>query len=254
MTTVRLIARLDIKGEHLIKGINLEGVRKIGDPHAFASRYYREGIDEIVYLDAVASLYGRNSLLDIVRRTAEKIFIPITVGGGLRSADDAQAALRAGADKVAINTEATRRPDLIAEMAQRFGSQAVVLSIQAKRQPGGGWEALRDLGREHTGLDAVEWATRGESLGAGEILVTSVDQEGTGQGFDVELVRAVSRAVSIPVIASGGMGTIEHLEEVVREGEASAVAMAQVVHYGRLTVPLIRAEARARGLQVRSHD
>ncbi len=247
----RLIARLDVKGEHLIKGVHLEGVRKLGDPGSFARRYYREGIDEIIYIDAVASLYGRNSLTEVVRRTAEEVFIPITVGGGLRSVADVRAMLRAGADKVAINTEATKRPELIAEVARTFGSQCMVLSIQAKRLPGGGWEAYRDLGREHTGLDAVDWAVKGEGLGAGEILLTSVDQEGTRAGFDIELVRAISQAVGIPVIASGGMGSVDHLTAVVREGCADAAAMADALHHHRIELDVIRDAAAAAGIPVR---
>jgi len=247
----RLIARLDVKGENLIKGVHLEGVRKLGDPGSFARRYYRDGIDEIIYIDAVASLYGRNSLTEVVRRTAEEVFIPITVGGGLRSVDDVRAMLRAGADKIAINTEATKRPELIAEVARTFGSQCMVLSIQAKGLPGGGWEAYRDLGREHTGLDAIEWAVEGERLGAGEILVTSVDQEGTRAGFDIALVRAVSGAVGIPVIASGGMGSADDLIAVAREGRADAAAMADVLHHDRIALGTIREAAAAAGISVR---
>jgi cyclase len=251
MAFLRLIARLDVKGPDLIKGIHLEGVRKLGDPRAFAQKYYRDGIDELLFIDAVASLYGRNNLFDMISRTAEAVFIPITVGGGLRSTDDVQDALSAGADKVAINTAAVARPELLTEVAQRFGSQCMVLSIQAKRRRDGGWEAYTDLGREHSGLDAVDWAIRGESLGAGEILVTSVDQEGTGKGFDLALVSAISEAVNIPVIASGGMATVTHLIEVASAGKADAVAVGGALHYERLTVPGIRQGARAEQVDVR---
>jgi cyclase len=251
MAYVRLIARLDIKGPNLIKGVRFEGVRKIGDPQEFAQRYYAEGIDEIIYIDAVASLYGRNSLTDVVRRTAEDVFIPITVGGGLKSVDDASAMLRSGADKVAVNTEATKRPELISEIAKQFGSQCMVLSIQAKRLPDGGWEVYRDLGREHTGLDAVEWARRGQELGAGEILVTSVDQEGTQQGFDIELVRAIADATTVPVIASGGMGTAAHAISVVSEGGANAVAIGSVLHYENARLSDIRGAMTNSGIEVR---
>lgn len=249
---VRLIARLDVKMEHLIKGINLEGWRKVGDPQRFARDYYAAGIDEILYMDAVASLYDRNTLTDVVRRTVEEVFIPITVGGGVRSLEDVRRLLLSGADKVAVNTAATKRPELIAEVAERFGSQCMVLSIEAKRRPGGGWEAYVDLGREHTGLDVVEWARRGEALGAGEILLTSVDREGACRGLDVELIGAVSGAVGIPLIASGGMGSVEHLVEAVAEGGADAVAMAHVLHFGKLALGDIRAAARHAGLAVRT--
>lgn len=253
MSNLRLIARLDVKGPHLIKGIQLEGVRKVGDPREFARRYYEQGVDEIVYMDAVASLYDRGVLLDLVRYTAENVFVPLTVGGGLRSADDVRRMLRAGADKVSINTAATHRPDLIREVAETFGSQCMVLQIDAKRRREGGWEALRDGGREPTGLDAVAWARRGQELGAGEILLTSVDREGTLAGFDVELVRAVNDAVTIPVIASGGMGTAEHLIEVATVGGADAVAIAHVLHYGKAALPDIRRAAAGAGLPVRFH-
>lgn len=252
MPNIRLIARLDIKGPNLIKGVNLEGVRVVGDPQEFARRYYEAGIDELIYMDAVASLYNRNSLDAIVRYTAENVFVPVTVGGGIRTLDDVERMLRSGADKVAINTAAIRRPDLISEVARRFGAQCMVLSIEAKRTGPGRWEAYTDNGREKTGLDAVEWARRGVALGAGELLVTSVDQEGTRRGFDVKLLRAIADAVSIPVIASGGMGRPEHLAEAVLEGGADAVAMADVLHYDRLALPALRDAARAAGISVRA--
>lgn len=248
---VRLIARLDIKGPNLIKGIHLEGLRVVGDPQEFARRYYEMGADELVYMDIVASLYGRNSLTDIVKSAARDIFIPMTVGGGVRSVDDVKQLLRAGADKVAINTAAIGRPELIREVSQRFGSQCMVLSIEAKRVGENKWEAYTDNGRERTGLDVVEWAIKGCELGAGEIMLTSVDQEGTRKGFDVALVRAVAGIVPIPVIASGGMGTTDHLVQVVREGKADAVAIADALHYNRLTMPDIRAAAIAAQIPVR---
>lgn len=251
MTSHRLIARLDIKGPNLIKGVQLEGVRVVGDPQEHARRYYEDGADELLYMDVVASLYGRNSLIDLVSRTARDVFIPITVGGGIRSVEDARALLRSGADKIAINTAAVERPELICEIAQQFGSQAVVLSIEAKHAGLGRWEAYTHGGREHTGLDVVEWAQRAQRLGAGEILLTSVDQEGTRKGFDVALTRTVSDAVTVPVIASGGMGTIEHLVPVIRDGRADAVAMADILHYRRAPLPEIRAAALAHGFDVR---
>jgi cyclase len=250
MGNIRLIARLDIKAPNLIKGIHLEGLRVIGDPNEYARRYYEAGADELIFMDIVASLYDRNSLADIVERTTKDVFIPITVGGGVRSVEDARRLLRAGADKVAINTAAVKRPELINEMARTFGSQCMVLSIEAKRRSGGIWEAYTDNGREHTGLDVVEWARRGAELGAGEILLTSVDQEGTRKGFDVDLVRSVTKAVGIPVIASGGMGSVEHLRTVV-EGGADAVAMADVLHYNRLSLPDVRSAAKTFDLPVR---
>ncbi len=251
MSRVRFIARMDIKGPNLIKGIHLEGLRVIGDPGEFARLYYEQGIDEIVYMDIVASLYGRNSLHDIVRRTANDVFVPLTVGGGIRSVDDVRELLRAGADKIAINTAAIKNPDLIREIAHVFGSQCLVLSIEAKRQRKGSWEAYTDNGREKTGLDVIDWVRKGVEMGAGEIMITSVDQEGTRKGFDIELVRAVSDTVSIPVIASGGMGMVDHLVDVVARGHADAVAVADILHYKRSTVPEIRTAAIAAGVALR---
>jgi cyclase len=251
MAQLRLIARLDIKGPNLIKGIQLEGVRKLGDPQGFARRYYQNGIDEILYMDAVASLYDREMLTKIVKRTAEEVFIPMTVGGGIRSIDDVRDMLRAGADKVAINSAATHRPEIITEVAETFGSQCMVLSIDAKRNGKDEWEAYRDGGREHTDLDAIEWAVRGQELGAGEILLTSVDREGTRKGFDLELVQAVSDVVTIPVIASGGMGGFDDVVDAVRDGHADAVAMAHVLHYEMLSIPDIREYALGEELPVR---
>jgi imidazole glycerol-phosphate synthase subunit HisF len=251
MNNIRIIARLDVKGPNLIKGIHLEGLRKIGNPNEFAKRYYDQGIDEIIYMDIVASLYERSSLLNIVRRTTQDVFIPITVGGGIRSVDDAREVLRAGADKVAVNTAAIRRPGLITEISQKFGAQCMVLSIEAKRIAAGRWECYVDNGREKTGRDVVGWAEQGRSLGAGEILLTSVDQEGTQKGFDCDLIKAVSSAVPIPVIASGGMGGHEDFARAVKEGMADAVAVASVLHYGKLTVGDIRDAARERSIPVR---
>lgn len=252
MMPTRLIPRLDVKGKNLIKGIHLEGLRVIGDPQTFARKYYEDGADELLYVDVVASLYGRNSLHDIVRRTAQDVFVPLTVTGGLRSVDDVREMLRAGADKVGINTAATKRPELIREVARKFGSQCMVLSIEAKRTSAGKWEAFTDNGREPTGLDVVEWAQRGVELGAGEILLTSVDQEGTREGFDTDLIAAVASVVPVPVIASGGMGQPGDIAKAVYDGQASAVAMADILHYGRATLADIRAAARDANLDVRS--
>lgn len=251
MANVRLIARLDIKGPNLIKGVHLEGLRVIGDPQQYARRYYDEGADELIYMDIVASLYGRNSLADLVRRTAHDIFVPMTVGGGIRSADDVRALLRAGADKVAINTAAVARPELISEVARRFGSQCMVLSIEAKRVAPGRWEAYTDNGRERSGRDVHAWAMEAVDRGAGEILLTSVDQEGTRKGFDLDLIRNVSDAVPIPVIASGGMGHPDHVVAVVRDAHADAAAIADVLHYKRFSMASIRQAAVEAGIPVR---
>lgn len=251
MSNIRIIPRLDIKGKNLIKGVRLEGLRVMGDPHEFALRYYEAGADELIYMDIVASLYGRNNLSDIISRAARQVFIPITVGGGMRSVDDVRHILRSGADKVAINTAAIARPELISEVARRFGSQAMVLSIEAKQVAPGKWEAYTDNGRERTGLDVIEWAKRGAEMGAGELMVTSVDREGTRKGFDLDLIRQVRAAVGIPVIASGGMGSVEHFLEAAEDGEADGIAMADVLHYGRMTLSEIRAAARIARLEVR---
>ena len=222
---IRLIARLDVKDENLVKGIQLEGLRKLGDPNAFARRYYEQGIDELLYIDIVASLYNRNNLSHIVRRTVEEVFIPVCVGGGLRSVEDVRRILAMGADKVAINTAALKRPDLIREVAAAFGSQCMVLSIQAKR-------------------------SRTEALGAGEILLTSVDCEGLQRGMDLELIRAVTAAVQVPVICGGGVGGADDILDAAAAG-ADAVACAAVLHYDKATVPELKAEIRAGGVEVR---
>jgi cyclase len=254
MRNIRLIARLDIKGPNLIKGIHLEGLRVMGSPNEHALRYYLQGADELIYMDCVASLYGRNHLGDIVKASVKDIFVPMTVGGGIRSVDDATEILRAGADKVAVNTAAVSNPQLITEIARRFGSQCMVLSIEAKQVGRDRWEAYTDNGRERTGLDVVEWVKRGVAMGAGEILLTSVDKEGTRKGFDIALVKAVSVEVAVPVIASGGMGKSEDLLAVVNEGGADAVAMADILHYKRAEIGDIRATAENAGLGVRRYD
>jgi cyclase len=254
MRNTRLIARLDIKGANLIKGIHLEGLRVIGPPNEYAKCYYEQGVDELIYMDCVASLYGRNHLGDIVRSAVENIFVPMTVGGGIRSVDDATQILRAGADKVAVNTAATANPQLITEIARRFGSQCMVLSIEAKQVGEEHWEVFTDNGRERTGLDVIDWVKRGVAMGAGEVLLTSVDREGTRKGFDIALVKAVTAEVSVPVIASGGMGKPEDFLEVVREGGADAVAMADILHFKRAVVGDIRAMAEAAGLGVRHYE
>ena len=250
MAGVRIIARLDIKGPNLIKGIHLEGLRVIGDPQARAQKYYEQGADELIYMDVVASLYGRNSLHKIISHAAKNIFVPLTVGGGIRSVEDVLGVLRVGADKVAINTAAVLRPGLITEIAHKFGSQCMVLSIEAKWQ-GSYWEAYTDNGRERTGLDVIKWAKQGVALGAGEILLTSVDREGTRKGFDINLIKVVSEAVSVPVIASGGLGEAGHLIDAVKKGCADAIAVADILHYDRATILNLKAEAAAVGIRVR---
>lgn len=234
MKPIRIIPRLDIKGPNLVKGIHLEGLRVLGKPEDFAYQYYLDGADELIYVDIVASLYGRNSLLDIIRRTAERIFIPFTVGGGIRSIDDIRNVLRAGADKVAINTAAIRNPQLITEAAKTFGSQCIVVSIEAKYKGKDKYEAYTDNGRERTGVDVFEWAVKAYELGAGEILITSIDREGTGKGYDIGLTKKVSESVSIPVIACGGASKMEHFYDVIKNGHADAVSAASVFHYNRL--------------------
>ena len=253
MRQIRLIARLDIKGPNLIKGIHLEGLRVIGSPNEYAVRYYQQGADELVYMDSVASLYGRNNLADIVRDAARDVFIPMTVGGGIRSVEDAAHLLRCGADKIAINTAAVANPELIAAIARRFGRQCVVLSIEAKQIGVDRWEAYTNNGRERTGLDVIAWAKHGVSLGAGEILLTSVDREGTRQGFDIRLVQTVTDEVAVPVIASGGMGKPEHLIDVVQHGKADAVAIADLLHYRRATMGEVRRAAQAAGIELRNY-
>ena len=249
---LRLVARLDIKSQCLVKGIQYEGLRKLGNPHTFAKTYYDQGIDEILYLDTVASLYGRNNLQDILLKTTEDIFIPITVGGGLRSVEDVGAVLKAGGDKAAINTAALQNPRLLGEIAHAFGSQCVVLSVQAKRHQQG-WEAYYDNGREHSGKDALEWIRQAESLGVGEILVTSVDQEGRQKGMDKELIAAVRQATSLPMIAAGVVGQWEDIASAAHLG-AEAVAVGSILHYQKATVPSLKQQLLSYGVEVRPWD
>lgn len=241
MQNPRLIARLDIKGELLIKGVQFEGLRVIGDPWEYALRY-AEQADELLYIDTVATLYGRNQLESLIEKVSEKVFIPITVGGGIRSVDDVGALLRCGADKVAVNSAAIRQPRLITQCADRFGSQAICVSIEAKHTSNGraGWEAYTDNGRERSGRDAVEWAFEAVERGAGELLVTSIDRDGTCRGFDTALIAAIAPHVPVPVIAGGGMGSLEHLLDVLTIGRADAVAVASCVHSGKVSFSAMR--------------
>ena len=236
MQNIRVIARLDIKGPNLIKGIHLEGLRVLGDPHDFAEKYYKEGIDEIVYIDIVASLYGRSKLTEIVKNAAKDVFVPMTVGGGIRSIDDVRDLLRAGADKVAISTAAVENPNLIRDVSRIFGSQCMVLSLEAKKQSDSVWEVYTNSGRERTNINAIDWAKQAEELGAGEILLTSIDAEGTRKGFDLDLIKSITSVVNIPVIASGGMGKSQDLIDAVNIGGVKAVAMADILHYERDSV------------------
>lgn len=228
---IRIIPRLDIKGPNLVKGLHLEGLRVLGKPEQFARYYYEAGADELIYMDVVASLYNRNSLHDIIAKTAREIFIPLTVGGGLRGIEDIRAVLRVGADKVSLNTAALKNPGIISEAARKFGSSTIVVAIEAIKEPDGGYFAYTDNGREYTGIEVLAWAKQVEQLGAGEIMLTSVDREGTGQGYDMELIKMVTDAVSIPVIAHGGAGKMEHIREVILNTEVNAVAVASLLHY-----------------------
>jgi len=251
-TAVRLIARLDIKGVNLIKGVHLEGLRVVGDPQIHAAKYYQDGADEIIYMDTVASLYGRNNLVEVVSRATEHVFVPITVGGGIRSVEDARTLLRAGADKVAINTAAIKEPKLISQLSDVWGSSTIVLSIEAKKTGHNKWEAYTDNGRERTGLDVAQWAETGAKLGAGEIFVTSVDQEGTRKGFDCELVAEITKRVEIPVIASGGFGSLDHLSQLVKTAKPTGVAIADSLHYNRYSFDQIRVFCLANGISTRN--
>ena len=234
MKYIRIIPRLDIKGPNLVKGIHLEGLRVLGKPEDFAKLYYEQGADELIYQDTVASLYQRNSLTDIITKTAKNIFIPITVGGGLRTLDDINKVLRAGADKVAINTAAIQNPGFITEASHAFGSSTIVIAIETIKQSDNSYLAYTDNGREHTGVDAISWAKEAEERGAGEILLTSIDQEGTGNGFDLELIKRVSDLLTIPVIAHGGAANGTHISASIKDSGADAVAIASMLHYSAL--------------------
>lgn len=249
MVVTRLIARMDIKAPNLVKGVHLEGLRKIGDPHARAVKYANEGADEIIYMDIVASLYGRSQILELLERTTDDVFVPITTGGGIRCRADAKSLFDAGADKVALNTSAVGRPELISDLAGFYGSQAVVVSIEAKLQPDGRYECYTENGRERSGLEAVAWAKTACDRGAGEILVTSIDREGTRTGFDIGLVRSIASSVSVPVIASGGFGKPEDFVEAARHVEG--IAIADALHYDRLSIQEIKRHAAESGLTMR---
>jgi cyclase len=246
----RVIPCLDVDGGRVVKGVNFVGLRDAGDPVELAARYEQEGADELVFLDISATHEGRDTIVDVARRTAENVFIPFTIGGGIRSVEDAQRVLDAGADKVSVNSAAVARPELVDELAERFGSQCVVLAIDARRRDDGGWEVYVAGGRKPTGLDAVEWAREGVRRGAGEILLTSMDRDGTKDGYDLELTAAVARAVDVPIIASGGAGNLDHLVEAIRAG-ADAALVASLFHFGEYTVAEAKEALAAAGVPVR---
>jgi cyclase len=251
MLTKRIIPCLDVTNGRVVKGVNFVNLRDAGDPVELADRYNQQGADELVFLDITASSDAREIMADVVARTARKVFIPLTVGGGIRSVADARRILTSGADKVSVNTAAVRRPELISELSQEFGAQAVVLAIDARRNGGGSWNVFTRGGRDDERIDAIEWAQRGESLGAGEILLTSMDTDGVQRGFDCDLTRAASRATHIPIIASGGAGKPEDFGKVLTEGEADAALAASVFHYGTYTVSGLKGWLRERGIPVR---
>jgi cyclase len=251
MLTRRVVVCLDVKGGRVVKGTKFVNLRDVGDPVELATRYEREGADEIVFLDISASAEERGTLLDVARRTAERLFVPLTIGGGVRSADDVGRALRAGADKVSINSTAVTRPEVLTESADRFGSQCVVISIDAKREDDG-WRVYVKGGRERTPLDAVEWAVEAVRRGAGEVLLTSIDQDGERTGYDVELTRAVASAVDVPVVASGGAGSAQHVCDVFQNGRADAALLAGILHDGLTTVGAVKLAMREAHLPVRA--
>jgi len=251
MLAKRIIPCLDVNAGRVVKGVNFVALRDAGDPVEIARRYDEQGADEITFLDITASSDARDIILHIVERVAEQVFIPLTVGGGVRSVEDVRKLLNAGADKVSINTAAVNNPQVIADAAGKVGSQCIVVAIDAKQTAPGKWEVFTHGGRNNTGLDAVEWARKVVSLGAGEILLTSMDRDGTRIGFDLGLTRAVSDAVSVPVIASGGVGSLEHLADGVSAGHADAVLAASIFHFGEHTVREAKELMRARGIEVR---
>ena len=251
MRTARIIPCLDVDAGRVVKGVSFVGLRDAGDPVELAARYDAMGADELVFLDITASSGARDTMIDVVRRTAEEVFIPLTVGGGVRRLDDARALLRAGADKVSVNTAALADPSLIRTLADTFGAQCVVVAIDVRRADAGGFEVWSHGGRTPTGLDAVAWAVEAERLGAGEILLTSMDRDGTREGFDLELTAAVTGACGIPVIASVGVGTLDHLVEGVRDGGADAVLAASIFHFGEFSVADAKVALQAAGVAVR---
>lgn len=236
--TFRIISRLDIKNEHIVKGINFEGIRKVGNPELLAEKYYQDGIDEIIYMDVVASLYERNTITKYIREAARKVFVPLTVGGGIRSLQDIKNVLKNGGDKVAINTAAIKDPNIIKEASQEIGSQSIIVSIEAKKKDNQKWEAYYDSGREKSGLDVLEWALKSEKLGAGELLITSIDRDGLKKGMDIELIKKIREIITIPIIFGGGVGTIEHIKEAVPYTDA--VSLGSALHYNDIKLSDIK--------------
>ena len=251
MLAKRIIPCLDVSDGRVVKGVNFVNIRDAGDPVALAKFYSDQGADEIVFLDITATSDKRDTVADVVERPASQVFVPLTVGGGIRTLEDFQRLLRAGADKISVNSAAVQDPTLISRAAERFGSQCVVLAIDARKRTDGTFEVVTAGGRTPTGLDAVEWAQQGEALGAGEILLTSMDADGTKAGFDLEMTRAVTQAVSIPVIASGGCGTLEHFAQVFQETGCDAALAASLFHFGELTVPQVKDFLRGKNIPVR---
>lgn len=252
MFTKRIIPCLDVKNGRVVKGVNFVDLKDAGDPVEIARAYDKAGADELVFLDITASSDARSTVVDMVRRVAETVFIPFTVGGGIRTVDDFKALLREGADKISVNSAAIMRPELISEAAEKFGSQCVVVAVDAKRREDGGWNIYKNGGRIDMGIDAVEWAMKAEELGAGEILLTSMDCDGTKAGYDLELTRTIAESVSIPVIASGGAGTLEHFYEALSEqGKADAALAASLFHYKELEIREVKKYLRDKGVSVR---
>lgn len=251
MKNIRVIPRLDIKGPNVVKPVHTEALRVVGKPKELARRYYEEGADELIYLDIVASLYQRNLDFDLLKSVTENIFIPMTVGGGIRTIHDINNALRSGADKVAINTHALHHPEFLAEAAKEFGSQCIVLYIEAKKQPDGTYEAYTDGGREHSGVDAVKWAKRGVDLGVGEILLTSIDRDGTKQGYDLDLIKQITAFAPIPVIAHGGAGDPQTIYRAIDEGMADAVSVSSTFHYNDLKISDAKKYLKSKNINVR---
>ncbi|MEJ6021883.1 imidazole glycerol phosphate synthase subunit HisF [Ramlibacter sp. PS4R-6] len=252
MLAKRIIPCLDVTGGRVVKGVNFVELRDAGDPVEIAARYNEQGADELTFLDITATSDGRDLILPIIEAVAAQVFIPLTVGGGVRTVDDVRRLLNAGADKTSFNSAAIANPDVIDAASQKYGAQCIVVAIDAKRREGGGWDVYSHGGRKNTGLDAVQWATEMARRGAGEILLTSMDRDGTKSGFDLELTRAVSDAVSVPVIASGGVGNLDHLADGIQKGGADAVLAASIFHYGEYTVGQAKALMAARGIPVRS--
>ncbi len=250
MAKIRIIARIDVKNEYVIKGIHLEGLRKVGFPNEMALKYYNEGIDEIIFMDAVASLYNRNNIFHIIEKACKEVFIPITIGGGIRKISDIEYALKSGADKIAINTQAIKEPELIKTASRIYGSQCIIGSIEAKRV-NGGWEAYIDNGREPTGVNAVEWAEKLQDLGAGELMITSIDQEGTKRGFDIDLINAIMKVTNIPIISSGGAGEIKHATDLLTKTNCMAFALASTLHYDLIDLPEMKQSLKNQNFNIR---